>query len=698
MKTDDPSLKSDFVSELVLIEKEKVAGKVSEVFAYQGDRPYDGRVQVAALGSPQSRYTKLTFTCRKKDNNGSCGNTITITFDGEEVRPSAFAVYFDSNNSLDALKVLVETGVPEAACGHSITSWEAKGEDERAVTPAIVMDLAATEGRAWFVHSDRCDLRPGPNWIIAKGWLCRGKMGKIGVLVKAFTPESEVAMPKIEDENRARQFLRSLVSPERPELSESLVFRIATALARRSQLKGHEIVRGAVADLLTIACPIWIKTPEGPRQLGETSAELGPTTSAKSQRVRATIDWLGAGKYVTGKQTVAGLTAGAEKMEGGQWFLKKGLLPRWDLSFIICDNMPPHYLDSQIESRRDGVVTVNSIVTAELWARVRLKLLSNPVAPFEETMYPCTLLKVYDSKMIARLTFAIYTYGSSPDQRYDPAILDPQPGDAELLDASRTVLRANLSRETTFTLPNALWPKVMQFSKKLELTYGCEDIPLLLRSVPYKIAVLSYSFALLEGYESPDERHILLSYQWLDYCARDIQLDKFVQSWRGQHDLSNQEYESLAAQIESEIDSDLKEHGGTREETYTAQLVNYLTKNTTAQRDELAGHLNVDKTTITRKVNLLKAGGLLRSDMQGYHFTAKGVRFFKRWLPEFDASDASNASSLQARGGVQPEPVEGALALKPEALNALDARIMLSLGLRIHHYCTLVFQEGLVPT
>jgi len=274
MKTDDPSLKSDFVSELVLIEKEKVAGKVSEVFAYQGDRPYDGRVQVAALGSPQSRYTKLTFTCRKKDNNGSCGNTITITFDGEEVRPSAFAVYFDSNNSLDALKVLVETGVPEAACGHSITSWEAKGEDERAVTPAIVMDLAATEGRAWFVHSDRCDLRPGPNWIIAKGWLCRGKMGKIGVLVKAFTPESEVAMPKIEDENRARQFLRSLVSPERPELSESLVFRIATALARRSQLKGHEIVRGAVADLLTIACPIWIKTPEGPRQLGETVDRL----------------------------------------------------------------------------------------------------------------------------------------------------------------------------------------------------------------------------------------------------------------------------------------------------------------------------------------------------------------------------------------------------------------------------------------
>src|SRR5437016_79247 len=42
--------------------------------------------------------------------------------------------------------------------------------------------------------------------------------------------------------------------------------------------------------------------------------------------------------------------------------------------------------------------------------------------------------------------------------------------------------------------------------------------------------------------------------------------------------------------------------------------------------------------------------------------------------------------------------LRGALALNPEALNALDARTMLSLGLRTRHYCILTFHGGLVLT
>jgi hypothetical protein len=53
----------------------------------------------------------------------------------------------------------------------------------------------------------------------------------------------------------------------------------------------------------------------------------------------------------------------------------------------------------------------------------------------------------------------------------------------------------------------------MELSKRLELKYGCEDIPLLLRNIPYKLAVLAYSFALLEGNVEPVERHYQLAYE-----------------------------------------------------------------------------------------------------------------------------------------------------------------------------------------
>src|SRR5205814_231006 len=111
---------------------------------------------------------------------------------------------------------------------------------------------------------------------------------------------------------------------------------------------------------------------------------------------------------------------GAEKIEGGGWVLRKGLLTSCDLGYLVLDNTPPHALDSQIESRRDGLVTINAIRVAELWARTRLKLLSNPIRPFDEMMFRCSLLKEYDSKLIARFCFCIYTYGISVDERYNP--------------------------------------------------------------------------------------------------------------------------------------------------------------------------------------------------------------------------------------------------------------------------------------
>lgn len=617
--------------------EEPSALEVGETFTYTGDRPFKGRIQVVALGFPQSRYLNLRLFCGgTKEICDQCilhTSNLRLVFERERIDPSAFATYFDTNNPRDALRILTERGV-EPLCSAWWKWAQAKGEDERAVTQAIVMDRQGVEGRAWFVHGPKCDLKRAPNWIVADGWLCKGRKGRIGVLVQAFTPESEVTMPSREEVEKAREVLRVRSNPNSEELRESVAWKTAVVLKRRSQLKGEEVVKGYTSDVLTVASPVWVKTLEGEPQLGATTCEMGPTTTAKSQRIREIVKWLEAGKYDTGKKTPAGLTAGAEKVEGIGWIARKGLLPSADLSFLAIDNMPPHGLDEQIEARRNGVVVVTTIKQAELWARCRLKLLSNPATPFDETMQKCVALRVFDPKLVARFTFANFTYGVSVEERYDPTVVSISPEEEALLDAAKTVLRWNLSVETTFTVSDELWPLIMEYGQTLEETYGNEDIPLLVRANPYKLSVLAYAFSLLEGSEQPTERHVTLAYKWLDFCAKDIELDEYTSLWRKQHELSDEEYASLEGEVEERIIQEAQEYGGSAEETTFYKLIEYVARHDESHRDEIAAYLDVDPKTVTQRVNVLKGLQLLRSDKAGYHFTAKGVRFFKHWFKE----------------------------------------------------------------
>jgi hypothetical protein len=637
---------------------EETAVEVGEIFIYTGDRPFIGRVQVTALGRPSSRYMKVTFRCG--DDNPKCAECpinrgITLDFTGGDIDPSAFASYFDTDNPRDALRVLTERGLKPICMGW-LRSVRIEGSEEKAVTPAVVIDRQGTEGQAWFVHGPRCDLKRAPNWVTAMGWLCHGSKGRIGVLVTEFTTESEVMVPTDEELAHARTILRGRVNPDPTDLEKSMVQGIAEALKRRSQLKGGEIVKGYTSDLLTVSSPTWVKTLEGKPQLGATSSELGPTTTAKSQREMELVDWLGAGRYHAGRMTEAGLTAGAEQVKDLGWILRKGLLPSMDLSFLVLDNMPFWLLDRQIESRRNGIVQLAAMKGAELWARCRLKLLGNPAQPFDETLHRCVALKIYDSKLIARFAFAVFTYGVSVEERYTPEFQTPLAGDEELLEAARTVIRWNMSKERTYTTRPEHWPLIMKLGRLLEEKFGCEDIPLLLRSTPYKLAVVAYPFALLEGFEEPEERHIQLAYEWLKFCAKDIELDKYVVEWRRSHELGEAEYEKISEKLQEQILDEVKIHSGTEEETETYRLIEYVAKHASATRDEVAGFINMVPKTVTEKAQLLKGLGLLRSDKDGYHFTAKGVRFLRRWLPErTQVTDVTDVTGHVRADGLSPE-------------------------------------------
>jgi hypothetical protein len=191
----------------------------------------------------------------------------------------------------------------------------------------------------------------------------------------------------------------------------------------------------------------------------------------------------------------------------------------------------------------------------------------------------------------------------------------------------------------------------MELSKRLELKYGCEDIPLLLRNIPYKLAVLAYSFALLEGDVEPTERHYQLAYEWLDFCARDIELDKYAEVQRELHGLSDEEYEKLRKAIEEEVEEEVKEHGGGREDSYLYRFIDYLVKHGKARCDELAAYLEVDESTVKRKARLLKGLGLLYSSKSGYALTPKGVKVVRRWLCL--APGAPNATTSGGEGSVR---------------------------------------------
>jgi hypothetical protein len=136
----------------------------------------------------------------------------------------------------------------------------------------------------------------------------------------------------------------------------------------------------------------------------------------------------------------------------------------------------------------------------------------------------------------------------------------------------------------------------------------------------------------------------------LDFCAKDIELDEYTELWKRQHELSDQDYADLKKAIEGQMQEDVDVHGCSIEETTLYKLVEYLAKNEHGQRDEIATFANESSDTIQRRARFLKGVELLRSDKSGYRFTAKGVRFFKRWLVERRlAYDASNASTFKGQ-------------------------------------------------
>lgn len=293
------------------------------------------------------------------------------------------------------------------------------------------------------------------------------------------------------------------------------------------------------------------------------------------------------------------------------------------------------------------MVRVSAIKNARLWARCRMKIINNPPNPFDEYLYKCLALEGWDRKMIARFAFATLTRGVSTEDRYRGREDEAEDGDGDLLNVAKTLIRWNLSRETVYKPDRKVWAEVLERGRELEEEFGNGRIPLLLRANPYKLSLLSYSFAILEGDEKPRIRHVELAYEWLRKCVLELELGEFTEYYRQEHSLTEKEYTEGRKRIGKEIDKEVDEHGMPPEESGMWGIISYLGRHGQGQRDEIAGTAEVSSKTISRRAKALKGLRLLRSGKDGYRFTAKGVRFFKRLIEDggIDALDVDEGEA-----------------------------------------------------
>lgn len=191
----------------------------------------------------------------------------------------------------------------------------------------------------------------------------------------------------------------------------------------------------------------------------------------------------------------------------------------------------------------------------------------------------------------------------------------------------------------------------------MELKFGNEEIPLFLRANPHKISTLAYCFALFEGTE-PTERHVEQAYEWLNGCGEDIQLDEFTALWKEEHTLSDEEYKTLAETINTTIFEETQSAGGEFKETDVYGFLEQVARHGQAQMEEIAATLRVSDRTVKRRAREMKGLGLIKSSKDGYFFTVKGVRFWKRWIKELKAVPNVPVDPILRRQGSGGKQVE----------------------------------------
>jgi hypothetical protein len=184
------------------------------------------------------------------------------------------------------------------------------------------------------------------------------------------------------------------------------------------------IGRGNLAfeGFLVFFTPTWIQLNGKVERGWGNVADVGDTTTGKSETVKKQILLLKAGMIITAETASAvGLVGTATQSEKGQWTVEWGFLVLNDRKLLAIDGahkLPFSQWAALSESERSGVVTIAKAAKNSAYAKTRQIKIANAVdreqdkfctKSMKDFLYPIqTLSTVFDKTGIARLDLAVF--------------------------------------------------------------------------------------------------------------------------------------------------------------------------------------------------------------------------------------------------------------------------------------------------
>lgn len=356
---------------------------------------------------------------------------------------------------------------------------------------------------------------------------------------------------------------------------------------------------------------------------------VGDTGQAKSQLVDNIMNYVGLGNAGSAEAlTRTGFTYNNQKF-GDKYFLTWGLYPLSDRRLLKIDEfsaMKQEEFGIITEARTSGVLKVNSIITTETNARVRLVLLTNPAKPrrsLSEFTYPVESLKylVPESSDIRRLDLALFL--KDGDVSTDVLFQDHKPSEVQLLP--RHVLRNSIlwmwSRtEHDIELTPEARHAIQNNAKTLAKKYGAsQDIPLLAQSdLNKKLARISIALAgLLHSTDETHEKVIVLPEhvhyvsEWLDliYSQDNCQFDKYNLIAQQETELTEAEY--------VEIKEALNKLNFDKGADFVSEILELFSTHTTLSVRDIVDMLGYNSEDITAVTSILTRHHMLKKSRRG---------------------------------------------------------------------------------
>jgi hypothetical protein len=367
------------------------------------------------------------------------------------------------------------------------------------------------------------------------------------------------------------------------------------------------------------------------------AADIGDTTTGKSETTKKLIQLLKAGMLITAETASAvGLVGTATQSEKGQWTVDWGFLVLNDRKLLAIDGahkLPFSQWAALSESERSGVITIAKAAKNSAYARTRIIKIANAVdreqdkfctKSMKDFLYPIqTLPTVFDKTGIARLDLAVFAdsrdvkaedVNKQLDSNYDK--------DLELL---ADVLRWCWSNTAKVEFTPEAVKKILSSATDLYNRFFADSVPLISIDVKWKLARLSASLAYMtlstEDYKTVTvtEEHVDMVVAFIEREYSNASLNTLAQEDR---------YEGLTQEDVDLVIANIAYRAGIDRDK-VVEVLKFIALQGRVTKDQLKSKFDLAENNQARPLlAVLESEKFLRGG-RGYYATAKLIEAYK---------------------------------------------------------------------